>query len=102
MTEELERHEDTGEARPEAIILSYKRVKGHPRITRIASTLAESGRDVTIIGLSETEEDQDFAVDEHVRGLGLKPFRFRLFLLRKAYGPLDRIQRWVDRLRWQR
>jgi hypothetical protein len=88
--------------RPAAVILSYKRVKGHPRIARLAATLAESGRDVLILGLADTSQGEEYVVGPHVRGVGLPPFVFRRFLLRQARRPLNLLQRWVEKLRWKR
>ena len=87
--------------RPAGVVLTYKRVKGHPRITRIATTLAESGRDVTILGLSRTTEEEEFSVNRRVRGVGVPRFVLRNFILRQALRPLDTLAGWVARLRWK-
>jgi methylmalonyl-CoA mutase cobalamin-binding subunit len=87
--------------RPAAVIISYKKVAGHPRITRIATTLAETGRDVLIVGLSDTPEETDFVVSPKVEGIGLAKFNFRQYLIRCALRPLNALQLAVDQLRWR-
>jgi hypothetical protein len=89
-------------ARPAAVILSYKRVKGHPRIETLATTLAEGGRDVLILGLSPTPQEEQYTVGPHVRGVGIPQFSFRRFVLRQALRPLNLLQHWVEKLRWKR
>jgi hypothetical protein len=84
------------------VILSYKRVRGHPRIERLATTLAEGGREVLILGLGDTLEEQEYTVGPHVRGVGIPQFLFRRFVLRQALRPLSLLQRWVEKLRWKR
>lgn len=92
---------ESGERRAPAVIISYKKVEGHPRITRIASTLAETGRDVLVVGLSDTSAETEFRVNSTVEGVGLVKFNFRQFLLRRALRPLDALQLWVARFRWR-
>ena len=92
---------ETG-ARPAAVILSYKRVKAHPRIERVATTLAEGGRDVLILGLGDTPQEEEYSVGPRVRGVGIPQFFFRRFVLRQALRPLNLLQQWVEKLRWKR
>jgi hypothetical protein len=88
--------------RPAAVILSYKRVKGHPRIERMATTLADGGRDVLILGLADAQQEERYALGPHVRGVGIPRFVFRRFVLRQALRPLNLLERWVEKLRWTR
>ena len=90
-----------GEPRPQAVVLGYKKVEGHPRITRIATTLAETGRDVLIVGLSHTVEESEFHVNSNVEGMGLAKFNLRQFLLRRALRPLHALQLFAEQLRWR-
>jgi hypothetical protein len=87
--------------RPQAVVLSYKKVEEHPRITRIATTVAETGRDVLILGLSGTVEQEEFVVSPQVHGVGLPKFNLYAFLLRQSLRPLNALQRGVDALRWR-
>jgi hypothetical protein len=85
--------------RPASIIISYKKVQGHPRVTRIATTLAESGRDVVIVGLDDVPEREEFRLNPHVRGLVIPRFRFRRYISKILLKPLNTLQRWIDKLR---
>jgi len=89
-------------ARPAAVILSYKRVKGHPRIETLATTLAEGGRDVLVLGLGDTPQEEEYSVGPHVRGVGIPQFFLRRFVLRQTLRPLSLLGRWVEKLRWTR
>jgi hypothetical protein len=88
--------------RPAAVIVSYKKARGNPRITRIATTVADTGRDVTILCLGDTAETQEFSVNPHVRGLAFPAFALRAFLVRRALRWLNTLQEWITRLRWTR
>ena len=92
---------ENGEPRPQAVVVSYKKVEGHPRITRIAATTAEGGRDVVIFGLSGTVDEEEFSVGPDVRGVGVPKFNLYAFMLRQSLRPLNALQRCVDSLRWR-
>lgn len=88
-------------SQPRAIIISYKKTQEHPRINRIAKTLAESGRDVLMVGLTDAHDEEESMVGAHVRSVALPRFRFRIFLLKHMLRPVNALQRWIDPLRWR-
>jgi hypothetical protein len=87
------------ERRASAVIISYKKVRGHARVTRMAEALAEMGRDVVILGLDVTPQRTEYSAGDRIRGIILPAFHLRNAILKCLVWPLNQLQRLAQRLR---